>query len=363
MNNLLWRHAKSIFIKSEPIQLTLFLTNRCNARCRFCFYSNGDGDRSKKELTVNDYRKISSSMGRLLWLAFSGGEIFLRDDIAQIVNLFYRANSPGVILLPTNGLDTQVIRANVERIVRECPKSVVAVKLSVDGPKDVNDSLRGVKGAFDKTMETYKSLYQLFGKYDNFELGFNSVFCASTQDTMPWLCSFIKNLDDKTTHTVSLIRGDAPNDGEKNIDIEKYKKTIATLAGGLKDGSSRIFNFNLSRLKAAQDIVQGKLICDLISKQKSVVPCLAGKLTLTITETGDVYPCESFDAKLGNIHQTQHDLRKLLTTDLAKEVIAKIASSRCHCTHECYMIMNILFNPYMYPSLIKQYAHILFRRV
>jgi len=362
MSNLFLRHAKSIFLKSEPIQLTLFLTNRCNARCRHCFYSNGGQDISKKELNVDDYRKISSSMGRLLWLAFSGGEIFLRDDIAQIVNLFYRANNPGVILLPTNGLDTQVIRANVERIVRECPKSVVVVKLSLDGPKDVNDSLRGVKGAFNKTMETYEALYELFGEYDNFELGFNSVFCASTQDSMPWLCSFIKNLDDKTTHTVSLIRGDTPSDDEKNIDIEKYKQTIAILAAGLKDGSSKIFNFNLSRLKAAQDIVQGELICDLISKKTSVIPCLAGKLTLTITETGDVYPCESFDAKLGNIHETGHDLRKLLTTDLAKEIIARITSSRCRCTHECYMIMNILFNPYMYPSLIKQYAHILFKR-
>jgi len=356
------RHAKSIFIKSEPIQLTLFLTSRCNARCRYCFYSHAGRDSSERELNVDDYRKISSSMGRLLWLAFSGGEIFLRDDIAEIANLFYRGNSPGVILLPTNGLNPAVIREKAEQIVGECPESVVVVKLSLDGPEDINDSLRGVKGAFNKTMETYEALYGLFDEYENFELGFNSVFCASTQNSMPWLCSFIKNLDDKTTHTVSLIRGDVPYDDEKNIDIEKYKQTIKTLATGIKEGSSRIFNFNLSRLKAAQDIVQGELICDLISKKTSVIPCLAGKLTLTITETGDVYPCESFHAKLGNIHQTQHDLRKLLATGLAKEVIESINSSGCRCTHECYMIMNILFNPYMYPSLFKQYANILFKR-
>ncbi len=123
MSNLSLRHAKSIFWKSEPIQLTVFLTSRCNAHCRYCFYSNGGQDTSESELNVNDYRRISSSIGRLLWLAFSGGEIFLRDDIAEIVNLFYRANSPGIILLPTNGLDPEVIRQKVERIVRECPKA------------------------------------------------------------------------------------------------------------------------------------------------------------------------------------------------------------------------------------------------
>jgi len=30
-------------------------------------------------------------------------------------------------------------------------------------------------------------------------------------------------------------------------------------------------------------------------------------------------------------------------------------NSRCHCTHECYFMTNILFNPRLYPSLMKEY--------
>ena len=33
-----FRHLPSAFVKSRPVQLTLFLTRKCNARCRFCFY-------------------------------------------------------------------------------------------------------------------------------------------------------------------------------------------------------------------------------------------------------------------------------------------------------------------------------------
>src|SRR3990172_6521916 len=32
------RHAGSILWKRQPIQLTFFVTRKCNARCPFCFY-------------------------------------------------------------------------------------------------------------------------------------------------------------------------------------------------------------------------------------------------------------------------------------------------------------------------------------
>jgi hypothetical protein len=39
-------------------------------------------------------------LGRLLWLAFSGGEIFLLDDLVDIAKTFYGNNTPAIILLP-----------------------------------------------------------------------------------------------------------------------------------------------------------------------------------------------------------------------------------------------------------------------
>jgi len=78
-----FRHTASIFRKCRPVQLTFFLTRRCNAKCSFCFYLSDQNLSAETgpELSLDEIRSISSSMGKLLWLAFSGGEIFLRDDI------------------------------------------------------------------------------------------------------------------------------------------------------------------------------------------------------------------------------------------------------------------------------------------
>lgn len=354
-----FRHIGSAIYKHKPIQFTFFLTGRCNARCSFCFYlSNNAPCKDLSELTTEEIKKISASMGRLLWLAFSGGEIFLRDDLAEITKLFYKNNKPAIILLPTNGLLPDVIYEATEAIVRGCEKSTVAVKLSLDGDEELHDSLRGVKGAFQKTMETYEKLGGLLDKYPNFELGINSVFCSANQNQMDKLIAFVNGLKRVTTHTVSFIRGDVSDESLKDIDIGKYYETISLMDSNLKKRLSGVYRFKGARLKAAQDILQRRLIHETLIKQKRLIPCYAGRLTLVLTETGDLYPCESFKDRIGNVREAGYDIKRLLQTEKSREILGGIKSKGCYCTHECYLMMNILFNPKMYPSLLKEYLQL-----
>ena len=178
-----FRHLDSIVWKRSPIQLTFFLTRRCNARCPFCFYvSHEEKNSGSDELSVSEIQKISQHLDKLLWLAFSGGEIFLRSDLVEISRIFYKNNRPAIILLPTNGLLADIIYTRVEAIVKECPKSTIVVKLSLDGPEHVHDKLRGVDGSYQKTLKTCTALGGLLDRYANFELGINTVFCQANQD-------------------------------------------------------------------------------------------------------------------------------------------------------------------------------------
>src|SRR3990172_5019603 len=120
------RHAGSIFHKGRPIHLTFFITRRCNSGCPFCFYLKNAGAKPVEtgELTLEEIGKISGSFGRLLWLAFSGGEIFLRDDLAEISRTFYKNNRPSIMLFPTNGLLPELIRDTLEQVLKDCRKSV-----------------------------------------------------------------------------------------------------------------------------------------------------------------------------------------------------------------------------------------------
>ena len=357
-----FRHLGSIVWKNRPIQFTFFLTRRCNAKCPFCFYISQQDETitPANELSLAEIEKISPHLGTLLWLAFSGGEIFLRSDLVEITKLFYRLNRPAIILLPTNGLLTDTIYRSVETILKACPESAIVVKLSLDGPEAVHDELRGVSGAYRKTLKTCEALGRLVVKYANFELGINTVFCRANQDSVDEVIDLVQKLPHIKTHTVSLIRGEVLRDDLKQVDLGKYKKIIARLEADLKKRVAAVYSFRGAKLKAAQDILQRRLIYEAAQNTKRTSPCFAGKLNLVLTETGDLYPCEDFAAhmKFGNVRESGYDLQRLLNSARGKNILAFIARRGCHCTHECYFMTNILFNPRWYPALLKEYLQL-----
>lgn len=353
-----FRHMLAVLWKRKPIQLTLFLTRRCNAKCPFCFYLSRGRESKTAELSLAEFEKISLSMGNLLWLAFSGGEIFLRDDLVEITSLFYRNNKPAIILLPTNGLLSDKIYRETEVILKRCPNSVVTVKLSLDGPEKLHDRLRGVEGAHRRMLACYAKLAGLLDKYDNFELGINTVFCAANQDKMAEIIGFVATLTRVKTHTISLIRGEILADELKEVSMKKYREAIALLEANLQKAPDSGYRFQGAGLKTAQDILQRRLIHETTLQKRQVIPCQAGRLTAVITETGNVYPCESFQDMLGNVRNHDYDLMRILGSARGGAVKAAIKGKRCYCTHECYMMMNILFNPGQYPALFREYARL-----
>jgi MoaA/NifB/PqqE/SkfB family radical SAM enzyme len=354
-----FRHMGSIFGQKRPIHLTFFLTRRCNAQCPFCFYLKTDElTKHDPELSLGEIEKISGSMDKLLWLAFSGGEIYLRDDLVEISGIFYRNNKPAVMLFPTNGLLPGLIRDRTEQILKQCPKSIIAVKLSMDGLYHEHDALRNTPGSFDKTLATYHLLKCLPETYPNFELGINTVFCSENQDRMDPIIDFVNTLKGIRTHTISLIRGNLAEGSFKDIDLRKYHCAIERLENNLKDNVSSIYRFRGAKIKAAQDILQRRLINRTMLDQKRLVPCYAGRLNLVLTESGDVYPCEILSDSFGNVKDYDYDLRKVSSSENAGKIIGSIMNKRCYCTHECYFMTNILFNPRLYPALAREYLQL-----
>jgi len=357
-----FRHIPSIFWKSRPIQLTFFVTRRCNAKCPFCFYisKKDQAVSAAEELTLAEIKKIAPQFGKLLWLAFSGGEIFLRSDLVEITKLFYDINKPSIILLPTNGIMLETIYQSVEAILQECPDSSIVVKLSLDGPEQVHDELRGVPGAYQKTLRTCEALGELVEKYPHFELGINTVFCQANQNYIDSVIDLVRTLPQVKTHTVSLVRGEVLREDLKQVDLEKYKKVLERLASDLKDRSAPVYRFRGSKIKAAQDILQRRLIYEAAREIRRTSPCYAGRLNLVLTENGDLYPCEDFseNMRLGNIRENDYDLRRILHSDQAEKVLDFIHDYGCHCTHECYFMTNILFDPRRYPALLKEYIQL-----
>jgi radical SAM protein with 4Fe4S-binding SPASM domain len=357
------RHAGSILWKRRPVHLTFFLTRKCNAHCPFCFYlKSPDNPKSAApELSLDEIDRISRSLGRLLWLAFSGGEVYLRKDLVEISKLFYDRNRPAVMLYPSNGMLPDLIRDRTEQIVAHCRNSVVVVKLSLDGVGTDHDRLRNTRDNFDKMMQTYALLQGLLDAYPNFELGFNTVLTAQNQDKADAIIDFVGGLDERTTHTISMVRGNLLDNGYKQVDPDNYRRAAETLATRLRDRTSGIHRFRGARLKAAQDVLQRRYIHQTLTGQDRSLPCYAGKLNLVLTESGEVYPCEILTQSLGNVRGHDYDIMQVTRTEKAMEVLRSISASNPHCrtcTHECNYITNILFNPAMYPALMTEYLRL-----
>ncbi|PKL52125.1 MAG: radical SAM protein [Nitrospira bacterium HGW-Nitrospira-1] len=298
-------------------------------------------------------------MDSLLWLAFSGGEIYLRDDLVEISGIFYRNNKPAIMLFPTNGLLPELIKDRTEKILRQCPQSIIVVKLSLDGLSDEHDTLRNTPGSFEKTMATYNLLKGLPDIYPNFELGVNTVFCSENQDKMDKIIDFVNSLKGIKTHTISLIRGNLSDKSFKDIDCRKYYYAIEKLENNLKANVSGIYRFKGAKIKAAQDILQRRLISRTMLEQKRLIPCYAGRLNLVLSENGDVYPCEILTETFGNVRDYAYDMGKVIQSDNAKKIISSIINKKCYCTHECYFMTNIMFNPALYPALASEYIRLI----
>jgi MoaA/NifB/PqqE/SkfB family radical SAM enzyme len=350
------RHIPSIFRKSRPIQLTFFVTRKCNAACPWCFYlKSADTVAAGEELSLDEVDRISRSLGRLLWVAYSGGEVFLRSDMAEISAIFHDRNKPPVMLYPTNGLQPEAIRDRTEQILARCPNSAIVVKLSLDGIDADHDALRKSPGAFDKAMETWRLLGKLRKCHANLELGINTVFLSENQDRMDEIIDYVAGLEVRGTHTISMVRGNLHDKTYKAVDFEKYRRAIGRLEGDLKGGTTGIHRFSGGRLKAAQDILQRRLIHRTLVEDRRVAPCYSGRLNLVLSETGELHPCEILGQSLGNVRDYGYDIGRMLRTARAEDVLGPIAAGACHCTHECSFIMNTLFNPRLYPALLREY--------
>jgi sulfatase maturation enzyme AslB (radical SAM superfamily) len=260
-----------------------------------------------------------------------------------------------IVLLSTNGLDVARTVAAAAGLLAAAPRSTVVVKLSLDGPAALHDRLRGVAGAHDRVLESLAALRALSRREPRLEVGVNTVFCQANQGAAGEVLAEISRLGAADTHTLSLVRGTIPDPALGAVDPERYLAAAEALAAALRDGTQPRYRFFGARLKAAQDVLQRRVIGETLRRQGRVIPCHAGRLNLVLDECGGLYPCEDFSLRLGNVRDHGHDARALLRSPQARETLAAIGRGACWCTHECYLMTNLLFDLRHWPALLREY--------
>lgn len=361
------RHASRAFRRGGlPLYLVFFVTDRCNARCRHCLFGDGTVFPGvKSELTLEEIERVALTMGRLFFLLPTGGEPFLREDLAEIVRVFYRTTGVGNVAIPTNGSLTARTVSTVERVLSECPKLTLSIDVSLDAVGEAHDALRGVPGLFSKAVLTLRELQRIERRVPRFSVNIETTVTAFNDRLLEEnLDYFTRELKPTAIFTL-LARGSPREQASLNVDLPRYLAYAGRLEKALLGGEVAGYrHFAGADLINAKRIVRHRLISRIAAEHRCLLPCFAGSLGAALFANGEVYPCELHtDLPLGNVRECAYDFRAIWNSPRATEARRKIRRGRCFCTYECFLTLNILFNPRFWPSVLREWGRIKLARM
>ena len=322
-----------------PMSITASVTYRCNSRCKTCNIH----ERHAAELSTKEWSDISKGLGTdIFWITMSGGEPFLRDDLAEIVSSFNRECRPSIINIPTNGLLPDVIYHTVERMVRDCGKARIVVNVSIDHIGAKNDEIRGVPGGYDRAVETFEMLKSLGKKVHNLSVGIHTVISRYNVSDIPQISdairrlnpdSYITEIAEEREELLTVNAGITP-------DVRAYAGAVGCLNGNSKaDGLDRIGSIARAFRKEYYEMT-----CKVLMAHRQVIPCYAGFASAQIAPDGDVWMCCTRAESIGNLRDGGYDFQEIWHSPKADLARRRIRAGECYCPLANVSYTNMLFN-------------------
>jgi len=240
--------------------------------------------------------------------------------------------------ITTNGLNSKLIEDRV-RDIAEAKVPLTFINVSLDGPAQVHDYMRGVKGAYNNAVKTLGMLHMLSDEYSNLSIGFEYTITSFNAGYLKLL------IDELTKAELSWLL--------ENLTINLYHE--GNLYKNLDLNSKQQVANNRFKFKALKDIDDGldlihvRSPLELISRkylkcaQKYVLDepvslrCTALRNSLFLDPYGAVYPCIILGHKIGNLRNYNYDVYELLKSENALKVKYEIKNcNRCWTPCEAY---------------------------
>jgi len=322
-----------------PFNVVVSVTYRCNSRCRTC---NIWQRPPVAELSLAEWERVFAGLGQApYYLTFSGGEPFLRPDLADIVAAGYRLCRPAVITIPTNGWFTDSVLAQTIAILEATPQAQVGINLSLDGVGPKHDEIRGRAGSWERAMQTYQALREL--RHPNLMLSIHTVVSRFNVADLPAISeglmaltpdSYITEVAEERVELGTLGAGITPAPDE-------YDRAAAWLIAQLQRRPAAGF----ARVAQALRGQYYRLAARILREQRQVIPCYAGWASMHIDPTGDVWTCCTRAEPVGNLRQTDFDLAAIWFGDRVQALRHSIRAGECACPMANVSYTNMLLHP------------------
>jgi Fe-coproporphyrin III synthase len=311
----------------------LFVTSRCNAFCKTCFYHeelNQPGD-----LTFSQIEKVSRTMPQITDLWLSGGEPTLRRDVPEIIDLFVNGNGVQRVIIPTNALIKSRVFEIVERALATHPTLDLYLNIALDGYGKTHDEIRGVPGNWEKALDCI-----------SFRLNVNTVVCADNYTEIEKLGEYMWHNFSLDGQYFNIVRGETlVGDEIKQVPAEVLPGMYEYISKLTKRYGDRMFVADDAAKRFVKNVAYVGAITTHYRTQHAnfetptawPFPCTAGETTAVIDYNGDVRACELRE-KFATLADYDYDFGALWSAqERAAEVHAIEGGKACWCTHVCFI--------------------------
>ncbi len=317
-----------------PPFMIVFINSICNLTCEHCFYWQNLNQRD--DLKFEEFEKLSLELGNFENLNLSGGEPFIREDFAEICNLFIENNDVKSIYVPTNGYFTDRTEKSLRKVLKSKTLKLFVCELSLDGMPEYHNKFRGNPRSFEKAMETYEMLAKLQEEDPRLLIHANTVAMSENMEEIWELTEYLyDNCPKMEHHNLAIIRGDRKNPSLRGPQLEKYKDLYRHVAEVWTDREKNRFGASVEPLLQWAKV-------KTIEAENQVIPCKAGILTGVVYANGDVSVCEQH-FPLGNLREKS--FFEIWDSEEAKKLRAQIKAKACYCTNEVFLWSSIVFQP------------------
>lgn len=290
---------------------SIIITYRCNARCNMCDCFK-DPSKPDEELTLDVIKKLPD----MAFTNITGGEPFIRQDIADIIRELYRKTNR--IVVSTNGYFTERILA----LCDEFPN--IGIRISIEGFQEANDKIRGIPDGFNRGYNTLKKLIDK-GHPD---VGFGCTVQEMNADDLIPLYELSNGLNMEfataTLHNSFYFRKTDNVINNKLKVAKSFEKLINLLLSSKspKKWFRAYFNHGL---------------INYIYNNKRYLPCDMGTNGFFVDPFGSVLPCNGSTEKMsmGNLNnQTWEEIWNSEKAINIREMVKK-------CKKNCWMIGSV----------------------
>jgi len=260
-----------------PLRVHLDLTYRCNERCVHCYLDHEDHGELKTAEVLDLLDQMAEA--QVFFLTLSGGEIFMRQDLFEIIEHARRLQFS--VQLKTNAV--MVTRAKALRLSK---LGIEKVQISLYSHKaEVHDEITKLPNSFRRTVEGARLLRE-----HGIQVKFANVIMTPNQDDYRGVQELAESMGIGYTVDATIT---PMLDGDRSI-----------LSLNVEAARLREIYHDKSLLGEEKDSFNAPPTGPLPAEEAyASVPCSAGHNSCYVSPYGEVYPCVQFPYLTGNIRE------------------------------------------------------------